>query len=74
VKHQEGLLARCKEIIMGNKEKMAALTAEKARSETELENTALELNKLRVGAQNNWLTINNDVYKQIMFGGKWVLI
>ena len=55
---------------MGNKEKMAALTAEKARSETELENTALELNKLRVGAQNNWLTINNDVYKQIMFGGK----
>jgi len=54
---------------MGNKEKMAALTAEKARTETELENMALELNKLRVGAQNNWLTINY-VYKQIMFSGK----
>jgi len=48
VKHQDGLLQRCKEIIMNNKEKNNQLAEEKAKLEQELEKYMMELNKVRV--------------------------
>ena len=48
VKHQDGLLQRCKEIIRSNKEKYVQVVEERDTLQRKLEDNQMELAKLQV--------------------------